>query len=49
MPTRGIVGCTGSKLLDAQVGQKTVMNAMVASLVGINVIDVAFASIGPSV
>lgn len=47
MPTSGTAVYTGSKLLDAQVGQETVMSAIVASVVGINVINAAFASIGP--
>jgi trimethylamine--corrinoid protein Co-methyltransferase len=49
LPTRGTAGCSDSKLLDAQAGHEGALNALLASLAGINVIVDAFAGLGPGV
>ncbi|MHA1237081.1 MAG: trimethylamine methyltransferase family protein, partial [Candidatus Hodarchaeales archaeon] len=49
MPSRGTAGCSESKLLDAQAGQESAQNALLASLAGINLIVDAFGGLGPGV
>ncbi|MFX0063039.1 MAG: trimethylamine methyltransferase family protein [Candidatus Hermodarchaeota archaeon] len=49
LPTRGTAGCADSKVLDAQAGQESAMNALMASMAGINVIVDALGGLGPGV
>ncbi|MHA2335171.1 MAG: trimethylamine methyltransferase family protein [Candidatus Hodarchaeales archaeon] len=49
LPTRGTAGCTDSKSLDAQAGQESALNVLLASLAGINVIVNALGGIGPGI
>jgi trimethylamine--corrinoid protein Co-methyltransferase len=49
LPTRGTAGCTDSKILDAQAGQESAMNALLASMAGINIIVNAFGGLGPGI
>lgn len=49
LPTRGTAGCTDSKSIDAQAGQESAMNALLASLSGINLVVDAFGGVGPGV
>ncbi|MFX0050615.1 MAG: trimethylamine methyltransferase family protein [Candidatus Hermodarchaeota archaeon] len=49
LPTRGTAGCTDSKLLDAQAGQESSMNILLASLAGINLIVNALGGLGPGI
>jgi trimethylamine--corrinoid protein Co-methyltransferase len=49
LPTRGTAGCTDSKLIDGQAGHEGALNALLASLAGINLIVDALAGIGPGV
>ncbi|MHA2175555.1 MAG: trimethylamine methyltransferase family protein [Candidatus Hodarchaeales archaeon] len=49
MPSRGTAGCSESKLLDAQAGQESAQNALLASLAGINLIVDAFGGLGSGV
>ncbi|MFX0122416.1 MAG: trimethylamine methyltransferase family protein [Candidatus Hodarchaeota archaeon] len=49
LPTRGTAGCTDSKTLDAQAGQESTMNVLLASMAGINMIVNAFGGLGPGI
>ncbi|UCG02491.1 MAG: trimethylamine methyltransferase family protein [Candidatus Heimdallarchaeota archaeon] len=49
LPTRGTAGCTDSKVLDAQAGQEAAMNALLASMGGVNLIVNAFGGLGPGI
>ncbi|MFX1516003.1 MAG: trimethylamine methyltransferase family protein [Promethearchaeota archaeon] len=49
LPTRGTAGCTDSKALDAQAGHESAMNALLASMSGINMIVNAFGGLGPGI
>lgn len=49
LPTRGTAGCTDSKALDAQAGQESTMNVLLASMAGINLIVNALGGLGPGI
>jgi len=49
LPTRGTAGCTDSKVLDAQAGQESAMNVLLASMTGINLIVNALGGLGPGI
>ncbi|MFX1282664.1 MAG: trimethylamine methyltransferase family protein [Promethearchaeota archaeon] len=49
LPTRGTAGCTDSKVLDAQAGQESAMNVLLASMAGINLIVNALGGLGPGI
>ena len=49
LPTRGTAGCSDSKLLDAQCGQESAMNVLLASMAGINLVVNALGGLGPGI
>ncbi|UCE13248.1 MAG: trimethylamine methyltransferase family protein [Candidatus Heimdallarchaeota archaeon] len=49
LPTRGTAGCTDSKALDAQAGQESTMNVLLASMAGVNLIVNAIGGLGPGI
>ena len=49
LPTRGTAGCTDSKAVDAQAGHESTMNALLASMAGVNLIVNAFGGLGPGI
>ncbi len=49
LPTRGTAGCTDSKALDAQAGQESTMNVLLASMAGVNLIVNALGGLGPGI
>ncbi len=49
LPSRGTAGCTDSKVLDAQAGQESAMNVLLASMAGINLIVNALGGLGPGI